>query len=624
MASLCRRQQCTIERRGFRQELDSWRHKLIHCVGFESILEGLFGSGLVEDLTLFKDCEPEGISDWSFDENCLFCCLRRDKVKEHLVGLSSPGLQSGTNALLVKDHTKIIRLEKQAEEFLNAVLYNKDVPSFSDPHIPVVAREIMQRMIRQFAAEYTSKTNSSSQESPAAPSPAPKPNPDQSLPPRPSLPTVPPAANPGASAAASVPSQNPVLSKLLMADQDSPLDLTVKKPPPQPVEQDGVLDLSLKKGPARSSASSFCGPQLSQTSTLRGRSLRADGQAGLPMRSLQDGRRENFGHSASFKPVSPLGHALHIKQEVTLESDPELSPNKNQTSRTFDHLSLLSRYGSPSWASKTHFGALLKLRANSGAGDHLKDLPSLLEAAGLFTKSTSCGKAFLQDGRREQVHSISHSPPVDLKIPQVRGVGGLGADASWGSLGPDPHGLASPNCDGSLGRRLRSILPKQGRRGSSGGMDTPAGERDYWGSADSDRPALAGQYPNSDPEADLSNKQPRKKRGRYRQYNTELLEEAIGVVMGGKMSVSKAQTVYGIPHSTLEYKVKERLGTLKHPPKKKLKLMSHMEDLEGTEPPEGQEALDTPRVSQSDTGETSPVPRENSRELRSTGLSPDE
>uniref|UniRef100_A0A8C5G640 Ligand-dependent corepressor-like n=1 Tax=Gouania willdenowi TaxID=441366 RepID=A0A8C5G640_GOUWI len=42
MASLCKRQQCTIDRRGFRQELDSWRHKLIHCVGFESILEGLF------------------------------------------------------------------------------------------------------------------------------------------------------------------------------------------------------------------------------------------------------------------------------------------------------------------------------------------------------------------------------------------------------------------------------------------------------------------------------------------------------------------------------------------------------------------------------------------------------
>lgn len=33
MARVCRRQQCSVERRGFRQELDSWRHKLIHRVG---------------------------------------------------------------------------------------------------------------------------------------------------------------------------------------------------------------------------------------------------------------------------------------------------------------------------------------------------------------------------------------------------------------------------------------------------------------------------------------------------------------------------------------------------------------------------------------------------------------
>ncbi|XP_071249759.1 treacle protein-like isoform X1 [Salvelinus alpinus] len=270
MASLCKKQQCTIERRGFRQELDSWRHKLIHCVGFESILEGLFGSGLLEDLTLFKDCEPEGVSDWSFDENCLFCCLRRDKVKEHLVGLSNQGLESGAKPLLVKDQIKINRLEKQAEEFLSAVLYKKDVPSFSDLHIPVVAREIMQRMIRQFAAEYTSKNSSSSQDVPSAPSPATQAHSDQSLPPPPSLP---PAASLGGTATSSVPSQNPVLSKLLMADQDSPLDLTVKKLPPQPVEQDGVLDLSLKKERARSSMSSPHSPHLSQMFTLRGECL---------------------------------------------------------------------------------------------------------------------------------------------------------------------------------------------------------------------------------------------------------------------------------------------------------------------------------------------------------------
>ncbi|XP_035028134.1 uncharacterized protein wu:fc17b08 isoform X1 [Hippoglossus stenolepis] len=242
MASQCKRQQCTIDRRGFRQELDSWRHKLIHCVGFESILDGLSGPELVEDLKLFKDLEPVAVSDWSFDENCLFCCLRRDKVKEHLIGLSKEELEDTPKPLLVKDQRSISRLEKQAEEFLNAVLYRKDVPNFSDPHIPVVAREILQRMIRQFAAEYTSKTSppqdSCSDSQPCS---------DQSLPTTPSLTGAPPSASPAPSGAGPAHNQNPVLSKLLMADQDAPLDLTIKKTPAEPSEQDGVLDLSIKK-----------------------------------------------------------------------------------------------------------------------------------------------------------------------------------------------------------------------------------------------------------------------------------------------------------------------------------------------------------------------------------------
>lgn len=152
--------------------------------------------------------------------------------------------------------------------------FSPDLPSFSDPHIPLVAREIMQRMIRQFAAEYTSKTT---QDDPPLPNGTMK---DQSLPRGVSLaqascspprilpaPSSPPSSasssrsltpGPGlsptsvtATAAASAPTctnssngtgtsnggggtaaasaQNPVLSKLLMTDQDSPLDLTIKK-----------------------------------------------------------------------------------------------------------------------------------------------------------------------------------------------------------------------------------------------------------------------------------------------------------------------------------------------------------------------------------------------------------
>ncbi|XP_077585570.1 uncharacterized protein LOC144205230 isoform X1 [Stigmatopora nigra] len=266
MASQCKRQQCSIDRRGFRQELDSWRHKLIHCVGFESILEGLFGPELVEDLQLFKDLQPIAVSDWSFDENCLFCCFRRDKVKEHLIGINSEdSLQDPLKPVVVKDQTTISKLEQQAEEFLNAVLCNKDVPSFTDPHIPVVAREILQKMIRQFATEYTSKT-SSPQDSGSAP----KPSSDQSRQ-TPAVASGVSPGSPGPAVAGPAHSHNPVLSKLLMADQEAPLDLTIKKSLPEPSEQDGVLDLSIKKSRQSSNSVPLSSPRLSpKVYTIKG------------------------------------------------------------------------------------------------------------------------------------------------------------------------------------------------------------------------------------------------------------------------------------------------------------------------------------------------------------------
>ncbi|KAF7219972.1 titin homolog isoform X1 [Nothobranchius furzeri] len=241
MASPCKKQQCTIDRRGFRQELDSWKHKLLHCVGFESILEGLIGPELVEDLKVFKDFEPVSVSDWSFKENCLFCWLRRDKVKEHLIGLHKGGRDDTSKPLLVKDQLSVIRLEKQAEEFLHAVLSRKDAPNSSDPLVPIVAREVLQKMISQLAAEYISKPSSPQDSRSDSP-----PHSDQSLPAPLSLSGAPPTTT-AATVAGPAHNQNPVLSKLLMADQDAPLDLTIKKPPSEPTEQDGVLDLSIKK-----------------------------------------------------------------------------------------------------------------------------------------------------------------------------------------------------------------------------------------------------------------------------------------------------------------------------------------------------------------------------------------
>ncbi|KAG1666345.1 Mushroom body large-type Kenyon cell-specific protein 1 [Nymphon striatum] len=55
-----------------------------------------------------------------------------------------------------------------------------------------------------------------------------------------------------------------------------------------------------------------------------------------------------------------------------------------------------------------------------------------------------------------------------------------------------------------------------------------------------------------------SPKQKRPKRGRYRNYNRDSLIEAVRAVQRGEMSVHRAGSFYGVPHSTLEYKVKER------------------------------------------------------------------
>ncbi|CAI5775188.1 HTH psq-type domain-containing protein [Podarcis lilfordi] len=107
----------------------------------------------------------------------------------------------------------------------------------------------MQRMIRQFAAEYTSKTSSTQDSS------SPNSTKNQSL----------LKASLVASSPVGATAQNPVLSKLLMADQDSPLDLTVRKSQLDPSEQDGVLDLSTKKSPCAGSASLSHSPGCSAT-----------------------------------------------------------------------------------------------------------------------------------------------------------------------------------------------------------------------------------------------------------------------------------------------------------------------------------------------------------------------
>lgn len=314
------------------------------------------------------------------------------------------------------------------------------------------------------------------------------------------------------------------------------------------------------------------------------------------MRSLQDGRRENVGHSAYYKPFQRLAYSLHIKEEAGLaqESDTKSPPSQNHRSGTTD----LSRNRSaPTLNSKTNLGAQHKHLKDL----HLKDLPRLLEATGLWPKSFGSSKEpLLQEAFGDQALFTSHLSSFDLKIPQVRGLP-TGKDPSWCSL-------ASEHSCSENGLR-KAVVSEQISKDN-----LPGKEKEYW-TNESNQLGPGRHSASQDSESDLGSKQPRKKRGRYRQYNTDLLEEAIVVVMGGKMSVSKAQSVYGIPHSTLEYKVKERLGTLKHPPKKKPRLLSQAEEQEALESPETKGDLQDSRESPS---------TENATQLCNSGLTSNE
>lgn len=76
----------------------------------------------------------------------------------------------------------------------------------------------------------------------------------------------------------------------------------------------------------------------------------------------------------------------------------------------------------------------------------------------------------------------------------------------------------------------------------------------------------------------------RPKRGKYRNYDRDSLVEAVKAVQRGEMSVHRAGSYYGVPHSTLEYKVKERhlMRPRKREPKPQPDLDALKSELGGT------------------------------------------
>ena len=85
-------------------------------------------------------------------------------------------------------------------------------------------------------------------------------------------------------------------------------------------------------------------------------------------------------------------------------------------------------------------------------------------------------------------------------------------------------------------------------------------ESESFTQSSSHSPAKRSRHDDGDKKKSSDNptKKTRPKRGQYRKYNSQLLMEAVKAVQRGEMSVHRAGSYYGVPHSTLEYKVKER------------------------------------------------------------------
>ncbi|XP_074486198.1 ligand-dependent nuclear receptor corepressor-like protein isoform X2 [Sebastes fasciatus] len=541
---------CTAERKGFRRELDSWRHKLIHCVGFESILEGIYGPLLLRDLSLFDDCEPEEVDDWSPETSCSqcsFCNLPLDKLSSDQVPaatspLSSPSDYSPCQAPTLSENSQ------SAHRFLQAVFHKKDVSLGCDSNIPLVAQELMKKMIHQFALEYASKC------------------------------LLHTSTN-GVTTRTSSP---------LSQTSDAPLDLTVSRTGEEKEiesDPDGVLDLSNRNSAcsATSSTSSnhkASGRQRRQKEEYIERSLElSEGLLSKALKDIRSGRLQEQRAALLYGiPLHTLRQGLDGWAEGRLGLLHQLAPGSrdfrdevtsyNVMSSMLGGEARLVLQKVAAWAERAEIG---------GAAGENGDL-SFPSSSLTFYQPSGLQKTLhqsfpqLRDALQPPPSPTpSLEPPTSLRIPQVRSVSdhnGRSIPAENGSAAENLHhrtssveGFASSSTATARPSSLFKLRPPFLPHGCPGSANQSPHRLGPRGSSLDDSEDGAGGRDKD--------KQPRKKRGRYRQYDHDLLEEAITMVMGGRMSVSKAQGIYGVPHSTLEYKVKERTGTLKNPPKKK-------------------------------------------------------
>ncbi|XP_043469410.1 mushroom body large-type Kenyon cell-specific protein 1 isoform X2 [Leptopilina heterotoma] len=120
---------------------------------------------------------------------------------------------------------------------------------------------------------------------------------------------------------------------------------------------------------------------------------------------------------------------------------------------------------------------------------------------------------------------------ISVKFQEGQSPGGI---AGQGGLVQSPHSMIN---ESNPFKRGRYTPPQQ-----------PQSQQQQQKSQSQDNKAKPG----------TGGKGTRPKRGKYRNYDRDSLVEAVRAVQRGEMSVHRAGSYYGVPHSTLEYKVKER------------------------------------------------------------------
>nr|XP_019599991.1 PREDICTED: ligand-dependent nuclear receptor corepressor-like protein isoform X2 [Rhinolophus sinicus]XP_019599992.1 PREDICTED: ligand-dependent nuclear receptor corepressor-like protein isoform X2 [Rhinolophus sinicus]XP_019599993.1 PREDICTED: ligand-dependent nuclear receptor corepressor-like protein isoform X2 [Rhinolophus sinicus] len=181
-----------------------------------------------------------------------------------------------TEELSSQGQSNTEKIECQAENYLNALFRKKDLPQNCDPNIPLVAQELMKKMIRQFAIEYISKSGKIQE------------NRNGSIGPSLICKSI----------------QMNQAENSLQEEQEGPLDLTVNRMQEQNTQQgDGVLDLSTKKTSIKSEESSICDP--SSENSMAGSTVDAISEEATKMEK---------GKSALSKVLESL--CIHHQQQV--------------------------------------------------------------------------------------------------------------------------------------------------------------------------------------------------------------------------------------------------------------------------------------------------------------------